>query len=544
MKKTIKTSAFSLAKGKELRGDDFYGVKTLLEEDLTIAIVCDGVGSAKKGGEAAQRVVHHLLENFKNRPKSWSIEKSLKTFIASINSILYKESIADYNRVEFITTLAIAIIQGNRLYGANVGDSRIYLLRDEKLTQLSIDHVMDEKGYENVLTNAIGLEEEVEIYYFENNLKKDDKLLLCSDGLYNTVDEDFLKKYIPFGATYLVKEASRSVDDDLNDDTTAVVVEILKESQMAKLKAQNLPIATNLKKGQVIDGYKLKKALNENTWLCEKRGLEYYLKFAPKEAMEDSTILDLFVKEAWNAKRLKAGFFPKAVIPKKRSYRYYVMEALDGITLKEYIKKKPLHIEDAINLAKMLLRMGQYLLKFDLVHGDIKLENIIVLEKNGKLKFKAIDFGSITQLYSLNNRAGTPSYLSPERLRGAFINESSEIFAIGVTLYESLTQKFPYGEIEPFSNPEFKLKKRPKELNPNIPEWLESVILRSIEKDPQQRYKHYSEMNYELENSDKVKPYFDKSKPLIERNPVLAYKIGFFIMLIVNFGLVTVLFLR
>ncbi len=544
MKKNIRTSAFSLAKGKELIGDDFYGVKSLKDEDLTIAIVCDGVGSAKKGGEAAKRVVHYLIENFKNRPQSWSIEKSLKNFIQSINSILYKESINEYERVEFITTLAIVIIQGNRLYGANVGDSRIYLLRDNKLIQLSHDHSMIEKGYENVLTNAIGLDEEIEIYYFENNLKKDDKILLCSDGLYNTVDKEFLKKYIPFGASYLVKEASRSVKDNLSDDTTAIIVEILEESQVAKLKSLNLPIAQNLKKNQIIDGYKLIKSLNDNTWFCEKKGLNYYLKFAPKDAINNKKLLDLFVKEAWNAKRLKAGFFPKAGIPKKRSYRYYIMESLDGVTLKEYLQKKPLHIEDAINLAKMLIRMGQYLLKFDLVHGDIKPENIIVLKKDGKLRFKMIDFGSITEIYSLNNRAGTPSYLSPERLKGSFINESSEIFSIGVTLYEALTQKFPYGEIEPFSNPEFKLRKKPKDLNPNIPQWLESIILRSIESNSNNRYQHYSEMNYELENSDKVKPYYDKSRPFIERNPLLAYKIGFFIMFIVNLILVTILYLK
>jgi hypothetical protein len=56
-----------------------------------------------------------------------------------------------------------------------------------------------------------------------------------------------------------------------------------------------------------------------------KKGVNYVLKFAPIEAIDDSNILDLFVKEAW---RLKAGFFPKAVIPKKRTYRYYVINMI------------------------------------------------------------------------------------------------------------------------------------------------------------------------------------------------------------------------
>ena len=124
-KQTIKTSGFSLAKGKELKGDDYFDVKVI--GNLTIAIVCDGVGSADEGAEAARRVTKHLMSNFKNRPTSWSIEKSIKTFTKSINAILYEESMVNYERPELVTTLTIVIIEGDRLYGANVGDSRIYL---------------------------------------------------------------------------------------------------------------------------------------------------------------------------------------------------------------------------------------------------------------------------------------------------------------------------------------------------------------------------------------------------------------------------------
>lgn len=73
--KNIKTSGFTLAKRKELTGDDFYDVKTI--GDLTIGIVCDGVGSATEGAEAAKRVTNHLMTNFKNRPISWNIPKAI-----------------------------------------------------------------------------------------------------------------------------------------------------------------------------------------------------------------------------------------------------------------------------------------------------------------------------------------------------------------------------------------------------------------------------------------------------------------------------------
>jgi len=534
MKNNIKTSGFSLAKRKELTGDDFYDVKNI--GNLTVAVVCDGVGSAQEGAEAAKRVTNYLITNFKSKPNLWSIEKSLIKFIESINAILYQESMVNYESPELVTTLTIVVIEGDRLYGANVGDSRVYLNRENKLTQLSQDHSMDEVGYENVLTQAIGIDKEVTPYLFENIIAKDDKILLCSDGLYNILNDENLEENLINGATILVKKASKLMKDNLPDDTTAVILEILEENQVELLKKQDLPIVENLSVGDVIDGYTLERSLiqNQRTWRCEKKGKKYVLKFPPIEAIEDDDILDLFIKEAWNSKRLKAGFFPKAVIPKKRSCRYYVQEALDGVNLKTYLRKRKLHIDEALVLAKTLLKMGEYLLKFDLVHGDIKPENIMVTQREGKNIFKIVDFGSMTEVYSLNSRAGTASYLAPQRFEGKSINESTEIFSIGVTLYEALTGKFPYGEIEPFQTPTFKKCKSPKDINNNIPLWFESIILRSISTDEEKRYKNYTNMVYEVNHSDKVKPFFNANASLIEKNPVMVYKVGFYCMLLIN----------
>ena len=540
-KQTIKTSGFTLAKGKELTGDDYFDVKTI--DNLTIAIVCDGVGSADEGAEAAKRVTKYLMTNFKNRPMAWSIEKSIKKFIHSINDILYKESMINYERPELVTTLTIAIIEGNRLYAANVGDSRIYLQRNGIMSQLSHDQVMDEEGYDGVLTQAIGIAESVSPYYFENIINAKDKILLCSDGLYTVMDDDLLSQKIDFGAHNIIKRASKMMNDDLPDDTTAVVIDVLGIDKVAQMKQQDIIIPEKLEVGMVIDGYKLKKSLiqNNRTWLCVNKGKNYVLKFAPLEAIDDPIVLDLYVKEAWNSNRLKAGFFPKAVVPKNRTHRYYVMKALDGVDLKTHLKKRKLSVDDTVNLAKTILKMSQYLLKFDLVHGDIKPENIMISERDGKHIFKIIDFGSMTELYSISSNAGTPSYLAPERFTGASINEGSEIFSIGVTLYEALTEKFPYGEIEPFQQPTFKSPKAPQKENGNIPPWLNSIILRAIEKDTTLRYQNYSEMLFEISNPNKVKPYFDKKTTLIERKPIAVYRALFTLSFLVNLVLVVLL---
>ena len=539
-KNNIKTSGFSLAKRKELTGDDFYEIKQY--DDMTIAVLCDGVGSAQEGALAAKRVTLHIINNFKNIPKIWSIEKAIKEFINSINSILYTQSIHEYERPEYITTITVVVIKGNRLYGANAGDSRIYLLRDNKLNQLSYDH--NESGLDNVLSNAVGISESVDIFYFENLIQKDDKILLCSDGLYSLMSNDTLSKHIPYGAYDIVKKASSLVDDNLPDDTTAIILDVLQADQIEIMKNLNLKIPEKLKKGDVIDGYELTLSLiqNDRTWVCKKGEQEYVIKFAPYEALENEEILDLYVKEAWNAKRLKAGFFPKSFIPKQRSARYYLMTKLDGINLKQYLKKRNLSIDEAILLAKTLISMEEYLLKFNLVHADIKPENIIVIQRDEKRIFKIIDFGSITEIFSIASTAGTPSYLAPERFTGNAINEKTEIFSIGVTLYEALCGNYPYGEIEPFQNPTFGIPKKPQNLNNNIPAWFESIILRAISVDEDLRYSNYSYMKFELEYPKKVKPFFEKRTPLLKKDPLLFYKFGFYFSLILNFILYLKLF--
>lgn len=538
-KQNIETSGFTLAKGTSLKGDDFYEIKVM--DTITVAVVCDGVGSALLGAEAAKRTSNFLVHSLKNKPKSWTMQKSILHFIENINRILYLESMNDYEREELVSTLAMVVIEGDRLYGVNVGDSRIYLYREGSLLQLSDDHSMEEEGMESVLTEAMGLSNHVNPYYFENNLHPEDKILLCSDGLYQELSKEELSQGIGKSASSLVRKASKKHQQKMPDDCTAVVLEVKELDPRLMFKQSNLIVQSRYKEAEVIDGYTLIKSLiqNKRTWLCEKRGLKYVIKFVPYEALEDEAQLDLYVKEVWMANRLKAGFFPKAVIPKKRTHRYYIMSYVQGETLKAYTSKKPLSVDLSVELAAFLLKMSQFLIGYDLVHGDIKPENIIVGQRKGKTIFKMIDFGSITEAYSNISRAGTASYLAPERFRQTPINEQTEIYAIGVTLYEALTQRYPFGEIEAFQTPSFeKTPKFPTKYNAKIPHWLESILLRAIETDVNKRYQNYSEMLYELNHPSQVKPYFGKQISLIARHELLVYKLGFVSMFVLNLYLI------
>jgi len=241
---------------------------------------------------------------------------------------------------------------------------------------------------------------------------------------------------------------------------------------------------------------------------------------------------NLFTRETWNATRLQdARFFPRAFVPDGATNRFYAMEFIEAPSLKTLLRSRRLAVDEALALGSFLLAACQYLLQFDLVHGDLKPENILVLSGYDSLVFKLVDFGSVAEIFSTTSRAGTASYLAPERFEGAPISERTEVFAIGVTLYEALTQAFPFGEIERFQTPRFQAATRPRALNPNLPSWFEAVLLRSLSTRPELRYQNYSEMLFELEHSDRVQPFHSEAQPLLERDPLRFYKTGFFVLL-------------
>jgi serine/threonine protein kinase len=269
------------------------------------------------------------------------------------------------------------------------------------------------------------------------------------------------------------------------------------------------------------------------TWLISKNNQKFIMKFPDIEAKESEEILNMFVREAWNGRRIQSEFFPKVIIPDDRTHRYYLMEVFDGKDLDKVLKENgTFDTVSALKVLETLLKSSQYLLKLDLVNGDIKPDNIIQL-KNGE--FRIVDYGSIVEIFSINSKAGTPSYLAPERFKGAMISEQSEIFSMGVTIYKLLTNKYPYGEIEPFQNPSFHIPPKPVDaINSTVPEWLSIVILRMVHFDTEIRYKYFSEVLFDIQNSDKVEPIYSKDTPLLERDPLKFYKIGFWIMVSTN----------
>lgn len=184
----------------------------------------------------------------------------------------------------------------------------------------------------------------------------------------------------------------------------------------------------------------------------------------------------------------------------KDNLKYIVMELVEGITLKNYILKKGvLGFNEMINITEQILLALDHAHQKGIVHRDIKPQNIMML-KNGVIK--VADFGIAklpnAETVTMSDKAiGTVFYISPEQASGKQIDRRSDIYSLGVTMYEMATGKLPFVADSPVTVALMQVKNRPKpprELNPALPVGLEQIILGAMEKNPDSRFQSAAQM--------------------------------------------------
>lgn len=189
--------------------------------------------------------------------------------------------------------------------------------------------------------------------------------------------------------------------------------------------------------------------------------------------------------------------------------QFIVMEYVDGITLSDYIEQQGvLKWRDAIHFTVQTLKALQHAHDRGIVHRDIKSSNIMLL-RDGTIK--VMDFG-IARFNRENNKTmsektiGSVHYISPEQARGDMTDERSDIYSVGVALYEMLTGKKPFDGDTPVAIALMHMQtdpKKPSEVNETIPEGLEQIVLKAMQKEPSARYQTALEMITDLEEFKK-----------------------------------------
>ena len=206
--------------------------------------------------------------------------------------------------------------------------------------------------------------------------------------------------------------------------------------------------------------------------------------------------------------------------------QYIVMEYIDGITLKEYIDRQGIiEWKDAIHLATQILKALQHAHECGIVHRDIKPQNIMLLQDG---TIKVTDFGiarfSDKSTRTMTEQAiGSVHYIAPEQARGDVTDGKTDIYSVGVMLYEMLTGKLPFDGDSAVTIALMQLQstpKRPREVNPGIPIGLEQITMKAMQKQPSSRYTSAAEMLSDIERF-RLNPsiVFDYGKSFVDDQP-------------------------
>ena len=201
--------------------------------------------------------------------------------------------------------------------------------------------------------------------------------------------------------------------------------------------------------------------------------------------------------------------------------QYIVEEYIDGITLKDYLsQQKEIKWKEAIHFTIQILRALQHAHEKGIVHRDIKPQNIMLLQDG---TIKVTDFGiarfSRSETRTMTGKTiGSVHYIAPEQARGDLTDEKADIYSVGVMLYEMVTGRLPFEADNAVSVAIMQLQadpKPPREINPSLPEGLEEMTMKAMQKDPSQRYQSASEMLRDIEE--------------FRRNPSISFQYKYFV---------------
>ena len=236
----------------------------------------------------------------------------------------------------------------------------------------------------------------------------------------------------------------------------------------------------------------------------QELGRRVALKLLDERHASDEQFVERFRREAQSAAGLNHPNIVSIFDRGRAEGTYYIaMEYLDGRTLKELlVRNGPTPIPIAIDYARQILGALSFAHRNGIIHRDIKPHNIIV-GSDGRLK--VTDFGiarsGASQMTEAGSIVGTAQYLSPEQARGAPVDPRSDLYSLGIVLYEMLTGKVPFSGDTPV---EIAMKhlsqvpEPPSKLRPELPHDLDAVIMRALAKDPDQRYASAEEMDADL----------------------------------------------
>ena len=275
---------------------------------------------------------------------------------------------------------------------------------------------------------------------------------------------------------------------------------------------------TSLHPGDQLDHYRIENLVARSGMASIFRATDLRtgqlvaIKIPHPEIEADPLFFDRFHREAEIGKKLDHPGVMKVMPDDEQSRLYMAMEWVDGRLLRQILNEtKKLPTERAVRITLAILDALNYIHSHGIVHRDLKPENVMV---NSNDHIKLIDFGIAGSAGSrrltftkITQAMGTPDYISPEQVRAKRGDARSDLYAVGVMLYEMLTGKVPFTGANPFVIMNDRLLNNPippREIDPEISPQLQEIIYRALERDPKKRYSSAREFAWDLEHQDHV----------------------------------------
>jgi serine/threonine-protein kinase len=275
---------------------------------------------------------------------------------------------------------------------------------------------------------------------------------------------------------------------------------------------------SSLHSGDQLDHYRIENLVARSGMASIYRatdvrtGRQVALKIPHPEVESDPLLFDRFKREEEIGKKLDHPGVMKVLDDEHRSRIYMVMEWVDGQLLRKVLtENKKLPAERATRLTLEICEALDYIHSHGVVHRDLKPENIMV-DANDHIKL--IDFGIAgaegtrrLTFANLTRSMGTPDYISPEQVKSKRGDARSDLYSLGIMLYEMLTGEVPFKGPNPFAIMNDRMINNPvppREINPEISLQLQEIIYRALERNPANRYASAREFANDLRNPGQV----------------------------------------
>ena len=462
------------SKGRKEINQDFHDLCIPSEPQLTtkgIAVaLADGISSSDVSQIASKTAVTSFLMDYFSTSDSWSVKKSAQRVLYATNSWLFSQSkqgqYAHDKDKGYVCTFSAMVFRSNTAYMFHIGDARIYRLRDGHFERLTEDHRLWVGQDTSYLSRALGMDSVLNVDYDSFPLEVGDLFFFMTDGVYEHIDEDILIETISTHENDLQKAAQilldEAYDDGSTDNLTIQIVKIdtLPTKDVSEVDKQLIdkPLPPLLETRIDFDGYEILQELHGSSRshvylaLDKETGTKVVIKTPSIDLQNDKAYLERFLMEEWIAIRMNSPYLIKSYLPtRKRNFLYNVTEFIEGQTLTQWMIDNPKPSLEVVRniteqIAKGLLAMHRQ----EMIHQDLRPENIMI-DASGTVKI--IDFGStrvegiadINSFIEQENLQGTAQYSAPEYFIGEMGSSKSDLYSLGLIVYQMISGKLPYG---------------------------------------------------------------------------------------------------